>query len=446
MAGSKKRRRWLLAIVAVGLLCLAWRIWDVHRTQRAIAEAEAAMRAGRPGRAAQQLTALLATQPRSDQAAYLLGLCEQARGQPKAAFEAWGRIPLDSPFAGRVVLGRMDLLVQQGALGDAEQLIKHALEDRRHGRAGIAALLVLVYTQQGRFDDARRWIEDVWKGLNESGEEASEQAINLVRMHIELENNAPMTDAVRSYIDQSSERQPQDDRVWLGKANLALQARSFNEAARWLAACLGRRPDDPSVWRSKLSWAMATNRIADVRQALAHLRAQDSSPAEIHRLAAWIAARRGDLLSEKRELEQSIADDPEDFRTFDRLIELALHDRSPQRAVELRTQKAENERLRARYWLLYERNQPSRDSAEMGRLAIQLGRWFEAKVWLTVAITEEPNRADLRSELGQLNSRAQSIPGPGRTLEEMLAPALEADAPSVRHGNTGEFANHNQSP
>jgi enediyne biosynthesis protein E4 len=418
----------------------------VHRTRDAIAGAEAAMRAGRPGLAAQQLSALLARRPGAHEAAYLLGMCEKSRGNPKAAFEAWGRIPLDSPFAGRVVLGGSNLLIEQGALADAEQLIKNALEDRRHGQPGIAVLLVLVYTQQGRFDDARRRIKDIWRELSETGEGGSEQAINLVRMHIEHDQNAPMTDAVRDHIDQAALRQPQDDRVWLGKANLAIQSGSLDEAARWLAACLRRRPEDITVWRSKLSWAMATNRIADVREALAHLRAQDSSPAEIHRLAAWIAARRGDLLSEKRELEQLIADDPEDFRTFDRLIELALHDRSPQRAFELRTQKAENERLRARYWLLYERNQPSRDSAEMGPLAIQLGRWFEAKVWLTVAITEEPNRADLRSELGQLNSRAQTIPGPGRTLEEMLAPVLEADAPSVRYGNTREFANHNQSP
>ena len=42
---------------------------------------------------------------------------------------------------------------------------------------------------------------------------------------------------------------------------------------------------------------------------------------------------------------------------------------------------------------------------EMARLAEQLGRRFEARVFLTVAISEEPDRKDLRQDLRRLSER-----------------------------------------
>ena len=55
--------------------------------------------------------------------------------------------------------------------------------------------------------------------------------------------------------------------------------------------------------------------------------------------------------------------------------------------------------IRARYQKLNERKQPIRDAQEMARLAGQLGREFEARAFLTIAIAEDPDRADLKSAL-----------------------------------------------
>ena len=319
----------------------------------------------------------------------------------------------------------MELLVQNARLAEAENLIVRALTDRHLNRTANSILLVLIFTQQGRVDDARRWIEGAWKELDDGGEGASEQAVDLVRMYIELETNTPTPDAVKAYLDQAYQRQPEDDRVWLGKAILAIRTGAFDEAARWLAACLHRRPLDQSVWRTKLRWAMATNRVAEMQEALSHLPASESSGAEIHRLAAWLAAAHHDGDSEKHELERMLEEDPADERRgFDRLTELAPENRSSDRIAESARRKAETRRLRDRYRVLYERNQPSRDCAEMARIAEQLGRRFEARVFATLALADDPTAIDLRNQRNRLNAHADDPSLRGRTLADVLVPRV----------------------
>jgi hypothetical protein len=85
----------------------------------------------------------------------------------------------------------------------------------------------------------------------------------------------------------------------------------------------------------------------------------------------------------------------------------------------------ELERLDARYQKLYKRNQPSRDAAEMASLAEHLGRWFEAKVYLTVAAAVGSGRENLRGELTRLGRHAANSDEVGRTLAGLLAPELD---------------------
>src|SRR5439155_25265534 len=123
----------------------------------------------------------------------------------------------------------------------------------------------------------------------------------------------------------------------------------------------------------------------------------------------------------RRELERLIAADPADLKALDRLAQLAENDAQPSRAAELHRKKAEIDRLRARYVKLYDRNQPIRDAVEMAHLAEQLGRKFEARVFLTVAISEDPEREDLRHDLGRLSRSPATVAGRGQTLAEVLA-------------------------
>ena len=55
-------------------------------------------------------------------------------------------------------------------------------------------LLIPTLVQEGRAEEAQRLIESRWRSLDAKGEGASEQAINLARLHMELRWNVPPVD------------------------------------------------------------------------------------------------------------------------------------------------------------------------------------------------------------------------------------------------------------
>ena len=72
----------------------------------------------------------------------------------------------------------------------------------------------------------------------------------LKRLYI-LEDAAFPVDYVKQSLKTGD---PDDDRVWLGQANLAIWSGRFEEAGRWLDACEKRRPDDQPVWLAGCRW------------------------------------------------------------------------------------------------------------------------------------------------------------------------------------------------
>jgi thioredoxin-like negative regulator of GroEL len=428
-AGRPWRLVLVLAVGAVGLVWGGWKCWEVRRFRKAMAEIEADVDASRYGLAARNLAALLAWRPDSDQAAFLLGQCERARGRADAAALAWAKVPAGSSFALQATQGRMELEIERGQFARAEQLVKDAMADPRGDKPGLRLLLGPLFCMQGRSEEARRLIEPSWDHLATTGQATSQAAVSLLRLHIDLQRRVIPIEATRAFLDEAAGSAPEDDRVWLGKANLAIRAGSYDEAARWLDACLRRRPDDAPVWRARLSWAMATGRAAEVREALEHLPSAEIKPAQVQKLAAWFAARRGDSQAELQALERVIAIDPADFASLDGLATLVEKAGHPDRAALLRGQKAATRRMEARYWKLYERYQPKRDAVEMAGLAEQLGRPFEAKAFLALAVAVDPHRADLRRDLSRLSQQATSLGEPPPTVAGLLA-ELDSQADS----------------
>ena len=71
----------------------------------------------------------------------------------------------------------------------------------------------------------------------------------MLQFHLALGLNPLPIDRIQTALDRAIDQAPQDDRVWLGRAYLALRDGRLAEAQSWLDACRRRRPDDPVVWR-----------------------------------------------------------------------------------------------------------------------------------------------------------------------------------------------------
>ena len=401
---GRRARLLLMAVAAGALLWCGWAWWERCCYRRDIAEVRSEIKAGRTGHAVKKLTALLTWKPKADEAAYLLGTCEKALGNPRAASETWARVSPLSSFAPRAIEARIELAIEQGRLADAEKLFTDAIEDPRVDPFFPPQSLLMVYCQEGRVADALRLVEAAWDRLNRAGLGASERAIQLVRLHVFLRLEPAPTGAIRNFVDRAAARAPDDDRVWLAKAHCEIGAGRLDVAERLLEKCMRRRPDDAPIWRARLSSAIARNDVAAARQAARHVRFDEMKPGQDHALTAWIAARSGDLESERDALDRVVAADPGDFTAINRLADLAVQNGQLDRVKELRRQQAEIQRIMVSYRQLDERNQPIRDAAELAHMAIALGQWFEARAYLTLAVLANPDRDDLRSDLARLIS------------------------------------------
>jgi thioredoxin-like negative regulator of GroEL len=383
-------------------------------------EIRSEMVTGRFAIAARKLGDVQAWRPKSDEAAYLLGVCEQQSGRPRAADDAWARVAPDSAYAEKAILARVQLLARSGKFSDAEQLVASLSLDPRLEKTSVRIMLVPIYRHLGRLDEARRKIEARWEYFNEVGKGAMEPAIQILRMHIELIGRPPSVESTREYLGRASRLAPGDDRIWLGRANLAIQTGDLVVAKRWLDACVERRPSDAAVWRATLSWAVAARRVDILQEALKHIPAGESSSAQVHRICAWLFSERGDVTGERGQLEKLIHADPADRTAIDRLAQLAEQGGRNADAVELRLTAIKIDRIRARYEQLHERKQPVRNAVEMTRLAQALGRRFEARAFLTLAVAENSDSGHLRRELLRLIPVQTTVDQAGRILADLV--------------------------
>src|SRR5262249_22730956 len=125
-------------------------------------------------------------------------------------------------------------------------------------------------------------------------------------------------------LEKAAENSSDDDRIWLGRANLAIRTGEFANAGRWLDDCLRRRPRDAPVWKSRPGLALATGDVAGAREALGHLPPDRVPPEQVLALRAWFAARSGDPERERQALETLLERVPGRVQAAERLAELEL--------------------------------------------------------------------------------------------------------------------------
>ncbi|WP_435011885.1 FG-GAP-like repeat-containing protein (plasmid) [Tundrisphaera lichenicola] len=413
------RRAALIGLaIALGLALVGWgvaRAVDEWRFSSELERASGEMSSGRLEAARDRLARLSERWPGRDKVEYRLGLCESTLGHADAAIEAWGKVPTDSPLSVRTRLSRGKLALERGKLAEAESSLT-GLERRVDAvgyEAGRLMEQVLLFSGRGREIASRlrrRWSVD-------------RDPVAILKALWLLDSQPMPIGPIRERLDQMERDSPEDDRVWLGRADLAIRLGEFEEADRWLDRSEKRRPDDPDVWRARLDWALASRRPDEAGRALPHLPASGFSKAEVAEIRARLAALEGDDHAERKALEARVEAEPGDVSAWGRLADLAALEGQADLVSRYRTRKGELDRARDEYEKLMGEVTPENSSMadELARTAETLGREFEARSWWQLRARQVPNDPEARSALAR-PAPPESTPSgiAGQTLADLI--------------------------
>jgi tetratricopeptide (TPR) repeat protein len=395
-------------------------IWSVVRAleqRREHAQLQAAvadMKAGRYTKARSLLADLVARRPAWGEAAYQLGICEQVRGRTEPALAAFARVPRESEWAGWSDVHSSRLEMDRGRFSRCEDLLLRAAATPGPHVAEARWGLVLLWRMEGRFDEARRWLEAGF-------DQMSSPVVTLQRLY-KLDVDPFPIEGVRRALQRAGRQAPDDDRVRLAKAHLAMRIGDFAGAEHWLAGCLIHRPEDPAVWRMNLEIGLASDQLEKIRLALPHLPAHLEPENRVHSLRAWIAKRRGNVEAEGRALRELIELNPADARALDRLAGLEAEAARHGEAAKIRAVIRAIDADRKHYIALLASSTPELHATELARLALRLGRRFDSAHWAALG--------DPRAGHGRFRpepKRVSSAPG-DRSQSEGSRPASLADA------------------
>jgi len=439
------RPRLFRSVLGVAVLTAVWfgyRQLDESRYRAALGSVEQDVYRGRFDTARAALGRLSSRWPGRDEADFWLGRCEEGANRPDAALAAWARVPARSPLGPQAAIRSAGLCEAGGRLDAAERALMTAAGVPGPGRSTVRTRLAEILFLEGREDEAIRLIEANWYAMTEE-EDADPsrpyEALDMLLTHLEWGFTDRSTDDRRAKLDRAAALAPGDDRVWLGRANLAIRATRYDEAEALLDACIRRRPDDPAVWKARLDRAVAADRADQAREALAHVRADSLAPARVCSLRAWFAAHKGDDAASRRATEQEVEADPASFAALERLAELALQGGDPRRAERLRRGKGELDRAlqyyRHAYFAMRHKDgralltDLTREAPKMAPLAEALGRRFEARALYALILRLSPGNpraAEALNRLGRGSPPRVEAPGAvtGPTLAEGLKDVL----------------------
>ncbi len=423
-----------VALIITGLLIAVAAIWGTlraaenRRCLNLLEEAKREVAGEHFGSARVHLSELLARRPGWDEAWYNLGVCEQARQRPQAAWDAFNRVSAKSDWAGWSDVRRSRIAMDGGRFSECEDLLIRAARTPGPHMAEARWGLVLLLRMQGRFDEATRCLR--------AGFDRMTSPVETLRRLFKLDTDSFPIEGVRRGLDRASRQAPEDDRVWLARAHLAIRSGNLEEADRWLARCLNRRPDDPAVWRMKLDWALAADRVNAARLASSHLPADEESPGRVLSIQAWLAAHRQDRDAERRFLKERIEADPADGPARERLAELEREAGNSREAERLRRSIPEIERTRQEYARLLGSTTPDSHAEELARLAARLGRSFDAARWAALggATTAGRGSPTISAPPPTLHDPASARASrPRTTLADLLGDLDSARPPVTSH-------------
>lgn len=408
----------LVLAIGCGFWIIASRMLDARRYARSLQQARRDFQARRFAEAANQLERIAASWPDRGEVEYLLGRSEQAQGHFQKALEVWGRVPDRAPEAQLAALDRGGLALEHGRYAIAEASLEKAFQGG--GRLAERARVPLRQV---------KWLTGQMNAVRGIVRQEVERSVNpseALRLLWGLEGvDYPIT-GVRAELDKALEQAPDDDRVWLGLADLATRTGRFDEADTWLKRCEAARPEDQAVRLARLNWARAADRPDEVLRVSSRLPAALLSDAQRLELRAWLAAHGGDRAFEKTALEELIAHAPGDSAALERLTDIEAQAGAPDRVAELRRKKETIDRARDRYRTLMKEPSLTRHAPELARIAEVMGSNFEAKAWWQLAArTGSARAAETRAALQRLTPPRRSNTIDNRMLAEVVTPSLK---------------------
>lgn len=387
--------------IGAGLLALAWAVYvrlDAWKAQGELRLAQHEIASRRLDRARQRLLGL-ATRPGAlDGAAhYWLGVCEALSGNNEAALLAFGRVPEAHAFEPLGAYLEAKANLAQGRLHDAERRLEQALTRHGPGRDQARDLLSEIYQIEVRFDDV--------KALDHARLAEAQDPTRALKELSNLDLRRLPYDGLKGALEKAGALAPDDPRVWLGMARLAIHDGRWDDAAGWLRRCREAGADAP-VWRAWLDWARGSGRPAEALEAARQLGPDGLGPEERLELRAWLDRWYGDPQAEAAALEHWLQIEPRATQALERLAELEFRAGRSDRVAELRRRKAEvgqaMEAYRDRLW----DDKPltsATDRVELARLAEAAGRPREARALFAWALTANPGEASASDGLARLD-------------------------------------------
>ena len=423
----------VLAMALAGVAYGGWRLVRAWRYRTALVEIREQVQAGRHGVAARNLAAVLAWEPGSDEAAYLLGVCEKARGRTEAGRGSLGPGPtrLSVRRPGDRWAGPPCWSIAGGSPTPSGSS-RRALSDPRIDGFDLRRFLAPLYWQEGRVEEARRLVEANWEVLNRAGRGGSDQAIELVRLHIAVSVGTASAESVQAL--PGPRRAAGDPRTigsgWGRPTWRSARARSTRRRGGSTPACSAVPRTSRSGGRG---WTGPWRPVASRRPARrsTHLPAARVEPGA--RSTGW---RPGSppAAATSRPSGRPWSGSSRPTRPTEPHStgwpSWRCSEGQPARAAELRGRKAALDPLKSQYKELFLRNQPVRDAAEMARTGGATGPLVRGQglrsAW---RLATEPARDDLRTALARLRAaRQRAAPSRGQTLADALARELDDSA------------------
>ncbi len=312
--------------------------------------------------------------PKDGEVWYRIGLCERSLGRVKNAEIAWRKVSATSPFRARASLEGAKLALTQGRLAEAEEILERGDGIKTFEGAKLLARILQV---EGRIDDVKRLYQNTWNPWDDP--------VGVLSELWKLDVEAFPLQRTESYLNQLARDAPDDDRILLARANLALVRGDYAEARKKLDECERRRPNDVAVWKTKLKVALATDAIAETIAASKNIPILDLLNTTIDDVRVRLAASLHDESFERGVLIERLERDRGGFTTLDRLAELAVRAGETEKAIEFRRRGAEVRALRKKYEETLVQKESRSHAAELASLADRLGMRFEAERWSILA-------------------------------------------------------------